>query len=150
MSFQGCMITVRVLGSLLWVICQCRLPKLQLLGSLQTDDCLSFCVLALASCQIMLFSKSSSSHSKTQRNVSQSNSELGPFLWKKELMKCSVSSCWKPQQGRLEVLREECGQCTVPLMLPVASLAVWMWIRASLAFVSEASKTLVAPQYTTT
>lgn len=92
MSLQGHIITVRVLGSLLWVICQCRLLKLQLRGSLQTDDCLSFWVLALASCQIMLFSKSSSPHSKKERNVSQSNSELGPSLWKKELMKCSVSS----------------------------------------------------------
>lgn len=70
MSFQGYIITVRVLGSLLWVICQCRLLKLQLLRLLQTDDCLSFWVLALASCQTMLFPKSSSSHSK-KRNVSQ-------------------------------------------------------------------------------
>lgn len=147
MSFQGYIITVSVLGSLLWVICQCRLPKLQLLGSLQTDDCLSFCVLALASCQIMLFSNSSSSHSKKQRNVSQSNSELGPFLWKKELMKCSVSSCWKAQQGRLELSRKECGQCTPLLMLPIASLAVWMWIGASLAFILGDSQPLVAPQY---
>lgn len=145
MSFQGFIITVRVLGSLLWVTCQYRLLKLQLLGSLQTDDCLSFWVLALACCQIMLFSKSSSSHSKKERNVSQWNSELGLSLWKKELLKCSVSSCWK--QGRLELSREECGQCTLPLMLPVASLAAWMWVGASLAFISEDSQTLAASQY---
>lgn len=50
----------------------------------------------------------------------QSNS--GPSLWNKELMKCSTIPARNPNKGEQELSREEYDQCMLPFVSSRSSL----------------------------